>query len=260
MASLYYQKKGEGTPVILLHGFGVDHRAMLPLEYAFEQTEAFERWYIDLPGMGQSASHKGVTGAQAVYDIVDRFISEHLAGRKYLIVGYSFGGMLARALANARSDMVLGICLICPEIIPESGKRHLLRKTVITEDKEFLSTLSEEDQKSFLATAVYRDRQNYLGFEKTILSGIKSFNTESIDAISRNCALSIDSESMSHSGPALMLLGRQDNIVGFHDPLGIVDNYPEMTVALLNGAGHTILVDKLFHVLQEFSNWVNIFQ
>lgn len=42
------QVLGEGLPLVVIHGFGVDHRIMLPLEDAIEDS-GWQRIYIDLP-------------------------------------------------------------------------------------------------------------------------------------------------------------------------------------------------------------------
>lgn len=39
---------GEGLPLVVIHGFGVDHRIMLPLEDAIDEC-GWQQIYIDLP-------------------------------------------------------------------------------------------------------------------------------------------------------------------------------------------------------------------
>jgi pimeloyl-ACP methyl ester carboxylesterase len=40
---------GDGMPVVMIHGYTVDHRVLLPLEPAFDARLGFRRIYIDLP-------------------------------------------------------------------------------------------------------------------------------------------------------------------------------------------------------------------
>lgn len=55
--SINYELRGEGKPVILLHGYIVDHRLMYCcMEPIFREKEGYKRIYLDLPGMSKSES------------------------------------------------------------------------------------------------------------------------------------------------------------------------------------------------------------
>jgi len=46
---------GEGRPIVILHGYYVDHIMMVGcLEPIFEEVTGLKRIYIDLPGMGKT--------------------------------------------------------------------------------------------------------------------------------------------------------------------------------------------------------------
>jgi pimeloyl-ACP methyl ester carboxylesterase len=47
---MFAHEAGSGTPIVLLHGFGMDHRSLLPLESTFERSGLWRRIYLDLPG------------------------------------------------------------------------------------------------------------------------------------------------------------------------------------------------------------------
>ena len=53
--NLYYEDIGSGTPVIIIHGFTLDHRSMKAcMEPIFEAYEGWRRIYLDLPGHGKT--------------------------------------------------------------------------------------------------------------------------------------------------------------------------------------------------------------
>ena len=56
---------GEGTPVVMVHGMGVDHRVMSGcMEPVFEaRSEPWKRIYFDLPGMGRTEGAGWVTSS-----------------------------------------------------------------------------------------------------------------------------------------------------------------------------------------------------
>jgi pimeloyl-ACP methyl ester carboxylesterase len=44
--------------------------------------------------------------------------------------------------------------------------------------------------------------------------------------------------------PALILLGRQDAVVGYRDAWRIIENYPRATFAILDRTGHFLTVEQ----------------
>ena len=62
----HHVEHGEGRPVVVLHGAGVDHREMEAcLEPAFERGEGFRRIYPHLPGMGRTPAPETMDSAEA---------------------------------------------------------------------------------------------------------------------------------------------------------------------------------------------------
>jgi pimeloyl-ACP methyl ester carboxylesterase len=53
--NVYYEVVGAGIPVLMLHGYGIDHSVMAGcMEPVFQGRPGYRRIYIDLPGMGRS--------------------------------------------------------------------------------------------------------------------------------------------------------------------------------------------------------------
>lgn len=57
---------GTGRPLVLVHGFSVDHRLLRALEPVLEPT-GWRRIYIDLPWT-EGGLKRGLTSSQAVAD------------------------------------------------------------------------------------------------------------------------------------------------------------------------------------------------
>ncbi len=57
--------------------------------------------------------------------------------------------------------------------------------------------------------------------------------------------------SVPFNGPTLILTARQDNIVGYRDAWDLLDTYPRATFAVLDRAGHFVLIEQeaLCHAL-----------
>jgi pimeloyl-ACP methyl ester carboxylesterase len=106
--SLRYVRRGEGTPVVLLHGLASSiytWKDVLPVLAAHHDVIA-----IDLPGFGGSAipdRPRGETLFQAVLGLLDR-----LGVRRASFVGNSLGGAVAGAIAARAPERVDRLVLI----------------------------------------------------------------------------------------------------------------------------------------------------
>ena len=45
-------------------------------------------------------------------------------------------------------------------------------------------------------------------------------------------------------GPALILTGREDHLVGYRDQAALLEHYPRATYAALDAAGHNVNLDQ----------------
>ncbi|HKO88026.1 MAG TPA: alpha/beta fold hydrolase [Burkholderiales bacterium] len=107
---LYYETAGEGTPLIFLHGFAVDHRAWDAQFKALATSYRVVRF--DLRGFGRSTVPSGP------YSHSDDLLHlmRHLAiGQSYL-AGASMGGRIAIDFALEHSQKVLALATINPVI------------------------------------------------------------------------------------------------------------------------------------------------
>ena len=106
---LYFEEYGEGTPVVFLHGFTLDHRMW------WQQAEYFDQWYrvllLDAKGHGLSASPEtGYSRDDRVEDL-KRFL-DHMKVDKFHLVGLSMGGSTAIGFALKYPERLLSMTLV----------------------------------------------------------------------------------------------------------------------------------------------------
>lgn len=230
----------------MIHGFCVDHRLLLGLDPVFAVRGQWRRVYIDLPGMGMSAAGPEIDSADAVAETVVAFARRTLGNEKFAVLGNSFGGMIARHIADEFGDQVLGIALLCPVAVAESGSRTLPSQTVLRRDSNLLESLDPEDRKDYEAMAVVQSSENWALFRDSVLPGLRAFDQAAIERISGSYALSVEPEGRSSKfqGPAVFIMGRQDHVVGFQDQMAISGHYLQSTIAVLDSAGHNAHLDQ----------------
>jgi len=246
--SINYEIIGEGKPIIMLHGYYVDHRVMTGcMEPVLSDKEGYKRIYMDLPGMGKSESAEWVNSSDNMLDIVIDFIDKIIPNENFLLVGESYGGYLSRGVIHKMADRVDGVLLICPVIIAEYNKRNVPAHVVLVKDNELLSKLTSEEAEDFNSGAVVQNEKIYERYENEIMAGVKIADSKFLQSLQQNCyAFSFDVDKLDNKfdKPALLLLGKQDNCVGYKDTWDILENYPRATFAVIDKAGHSLQIEQ----------------
>src|SRR5262245_3904860 len=117
---------GHGEPVVLVHGFGVSGRYMLPL--AEELAPRFAVLTPELPGFGRSERPRAPLGIGGLADALGGCL-DALELERPALVANSLGCQIVTELAVRRPDRVGPLMLIGPTIDPEQrlARRQLLR-------------------------------------------------------------------------------------------------------------------------------------
>ncbi len=111
---------GDGAPVLLLHGAGANLDTMAPLASVLRADHHVLA--VDLPGHGRSPDVDRDWDWAAAIAALDDVVTAHELGAP-IVVGHSFGGMLATLWADTHPD--------CPAAVsldgnpPPAGPRHL---------------------------------------------------------------------------------------------------------------------------------------
>jgi len=124
-----FVERGQGIPVILIHGMAAslhDWKDMLP---ALEQA-GYHGYALDLPGHGGSAKPQDVRyyHTRAIYQQLEDWIFSLKLNQPAYLVGHSLGGYFSLEFARRNLQHVLGIALIDPLYTPDQLSallRHL---------------------------------------------------------------------------------------------------------------------------------------
>lgn len=234
---------GAGRPLIALHGFGVDHRIMLPLEQ-MTSGMPWRRIYIDLPwAPGATAT---ASSAREVAAGVLAEIDEHLKDEPFAVIGNSFGGMLARFVAHERREQALGVATLAGVVEADHGARTLPPRTVLFSDPVTLERAGA-DRDAFAEQSVIQDAASLDAFRRFVLPGLRDAEDAVMERIAEDYALD-DLPERTHpdpfTAPALHLFGRQDDVVGYEDGLALRAHYPRGSFVVVDGAGHNVHLER----------------
>jgi pimeloyl-ACP methyl ester carboxylesterase len=251
---IYCDLRGDGVPVVMVHGMGVDHRVMTGcMEPVFEaRPEAWKRIYFDLPGMGRTPGADWIRCSDDMVDLILSLIDRLIPGQRFIVVGESYGGYLAQAVIHQRPDWVDGMLLIGPLVEPDDDKRDLppafASRSLALED-----TLDEYEDWMLDLFVTAQTEAVWARFRDEMLAGFGTGDEEFQGRIRQDpgaYALSYDVRDLAEPfyRPSLIVTGLQDRLVGYRDPWSILENYRRCTFAVLDAAGHAMQIerDRLF--------------
>lgn len=245
---IHYEVRGRGKPIVLLHGYGVDHRLMSGcMEPIFRERDGYKRIYMDLPGMGRSKGADWITNSDIMLDIISGFIDRVIPNENFLLAGESYGGLLARGLVYRMADRIDGLFLLCPVIATKNEDRHVPEHVVFCKDETLLRELDPHEAEGFSSMHVVQSRGVWERYRDQILPGIALGDRIFLDSIlNSEYVFSFDCDRLPEkfNKPALFLMGRQDSSVGYREAWSILDNYPRATFAVLDKAGHNLQIEQ----------------
>ena len=118
---LAYDRHGKGTPLVLLHGYPLDHRLWDDVVPLLE--DQFDLILPDLRGFGESTT---VDSFYTMEDIASDItgLLDYLGIQKTAIAGHSMGGYVALAFARVYPERVTGIGLISSQVLADTPAKR----------------------------------------------------------------------------------------------------------------------------------------
>jgi pimeloyl-ACP methyl ester carboxylesterase len=257
----YVQHGGDdGTPVLALHGVGVDHREIMgALEPLFADRPGYRRIYPDLPGMGRTPAPDTLTGNDDVVEVLLGLVDAIVGERALLVAGQSYGGYLARAIANRRPGQVAGLALVCA--VGEGGSQDERPGHVVMHSAAGL------DPDGILGPAMAAEFRDYLvvqtpatlrRFQETVAPAAPLVDQDALERIFQRWDLSTAPEQgPAYPNPTLILAGRQDATAGYAGSWRLLEHYPRASFAVLDRAGHGLLHEQVGLAAALLGEWLD---
>lgn len=221
--------EGEGTPLLLLHGFGGDINI-----WVFNQEAlAAERtvYALDLPGHGGSTKDVGEGDLASLVDVVVGFM-DAMGLDKAHVFGHSMGGAVAGSLAIKHPEKVQSLALIASAGLGEEINGDYI--------EGFIAANRRKEMKNAL-TLLFADPE--LVNRQLVNDVIKFKRLDGVDEALRKMADKLfpggkqaDVPDISNvEVPMLVVWGREDRIV----PVSHSENVPgHARVEVLDDTGH----------------------
>lgn len=240
---VHYAAYGSGTPVLALHGAGVDHHEIAgALEPIFRSVPGFRRLYPDLPGMGRTPAPATLRSNDDVLDVLLGLIDSTVGDGPFLVMGQSYGGYLARAIADLRSEQAVGLALICP-VGPST--HNAPAHEVLVSSADATGAPDAELEAAYRSYFVVQTAETLGRFRELVAPAASLADEAGLMRIFAHWELRDRPDAArTYPHPVLILAGRQDATAGYTSAWEQTEHYPRCTFAVLDRAGHALLHEQ----------------
>lgn len=217
---IFYERyDGEGTPVLLLHGWGAGRKAMSGL-FGFIKSCGRSVISIDLPFFGDSEMPPESWGVYEYAVAVKEFM-RLINIEKAIILGHSFGGRLALILAADYRAAEKLILIDSAGLKPRRGIKYKLKVLRYKIAKKFNLKLKKSGSSDYNALPPRM---------KPVF--VRIVNTH------------LDKKLKKIDVPALILWGRNDKDTPMYMAKKFEKNIKDSGLVVLENAGHFSFADK----------------
>jgi len=269
-AELYVEIEGEGVPIVLLHGGpGGTHHYFHP---HFSQASDFGQViYYDQRGCGLSDYEpgEGYTIQQAANDL--EYLRKALDLELWVVVGYSYGGLLAQLYATKFPQSLAGLVLISSAVgldveldtrqydfISEEEQERMQeinqRPDLTREQRMFNRYLNGDWKRQFF----YRpSRERIAELARYEWVHDREFRNGIIESMR---SLDLEGEFDHFCVPTLIFEGKWDLTWDADKPEVLHNNHPNAEMVVIEQAGHSPFADQpdeFFSALQNFIESLN---
>lgn len=230
--ALHYEERGQGTPLLLLHGFPFSSESFWP---QLDSPPAGVRLLVpDHRGFGQSAPGDGVSTMEALADdalaLLDALSIPHA-----IVGGVSMGGYVAIALARRDPGRVRALVLIDTQASADDEAGRARREAVAREvEEKGLAPLAEAMLPKLLAPTASDE------VKARVDRMMRAQSPAATAAASRGMATRTDGRDILSriGGPCLVVVGEQDVVTPPEKAKAMAALMPQARLEVIPGAGH----------------------
>ncbi|MEW6434783.1 MAG: alpha/beta fold hydrolase [Myxococcota bacterium] len=230
--ALHYEERGEGRPLLLLHGFPFSSESFWP--QLDSPPEGVRLIVPDHRGFGKSAPGEGVSTMEALADDALALL-DALSIPQAIVGGVSMGGYVAIALARRDPGRVKALVLIDTQASADDEAGRARREAVAREvEEKGLGPLAEAMLPKLLAPATSAD------VKARVDRMMRAQSPAATAAASRGMATRTDGRDLlsRFGGPCLIVVGEHDVVTPVDKAKAMAALVPQARLEIVPGAGH----------------------
>lgn len=247
---VYYEDKGRGAVVVLLHGF-LETSAMWS-----DTVKALSLRHrciaIDLPGHGRTGCLGYVHPMELMAEVVWEVL-RHLRVRKFALVGHSMGGYVALALAEQFPDHVKALVLVNSTPLADSEERKMMRRRAVEAVRH--------NARTFITLSIGnlfrpKNRKKFASEIKLLKKEAGKLPVQGITAALEGMKIRPDREVIMHFAPypKLFMYGKKDPVIEAEEVALRLQNAGVRVVEFPDG--HMSWMENKVHFIEELKEFL----
>lgn len=224
----------DGTPLLLLHGWGSSAQLMRPLAEAL--SNAYRVVNVDLPGHGHSPPPPEPWGVPEHAALVEALIDTQMGGGPVTIIGHSNGGRIALYMASS------------PDYAPRIDRLVLISPSGIAPERSWTTQLRAGVAKTLkapfeqLPAPLRAPAMDWLR-HSLVWRALGSSDYNALDGVMRATFVKtvnhhVDDRVHRIAVPTLLFWGDEDTAVSRRQMDTLEDAIDDAGLVVLDGAGH----------------------
>ena len=229
-----YERQGKGNPLVLIHGYPLDHSIWNETAKALEND--FDLLMPDLRGFGESTTVSTPYGVGEIADDLAQLLN-HLGIQQVALAGHSMGGYVALAFAQKYPSRVKGLGLVSSQTVADTQERK---------EGRYKTAADVEEKGVGIVAGAMTDKlspsQSVRDFVRPL---IKEQSKDGVAGALRAMAEREDSTDLipSLKFPIVLIHGDADELIPVERAREVKAAFPRIHLKELPGAGHMPMME-----------------
>lgn len=250
---LFFEETGRGFPIILLHGYPLDHSIWHPLARLMENYA----WLImpDLRGQGKSPVTEGVYTMRAMADDIKELMDD-LKVEQAVLAGHSMGGFVALSFAQNYPEKLAGLALVTSHCFADDEVKEKSRL-------ETASRVEQTGQVDFVMDSMITSLTAIPSIQEELKILIMKANPKGLAGVLRGMAQRTSScETLQTiKKPAVIIAGGKDKFIPLERSREMAAMIKDEWLEIIPEAGHVPMLETpsvLANILRSFLQKVKL--
>lgn len=234
---MFYETRGTGKPIYLLHGLALDHSIWLEMADLLEDQAQFI--IPDLRGHGRTPlGNADGTLEQFAEDVLQ--LADQLGHDQFILAGHSMGGYISLALAEMYPERLAGLVMVTSNARADSpekreGRLQDANRALVEGTQSMASTLIQR----MMPDGEFAQPDEHM-CEVVLNSPAEGFANVQTAIATRPNRLEV---VQSLTCPVLAIAGGKDQILPVEIALEPARHAPDGRVVCLPGVGHMPMIE-----------------